>query len=332
MRIFSRLVEALDAEGAGALVTVLAAEGSSPRDAGARLVVRPSGGFHGTIGGGTLEWQALADARRALAAGRGAARHLSQSLGPDLGQCCGGRVRLLIETFDAHDRSDLAHLAQCESAGLLETEAVLGEDGRYHRAIVRALPFVGEGHEDEVASMRDGRLREIFGDRSTPLLLFGAGHVGRAVVLALAPLPFTVRWIDSREDGFPAAVPSNVVCVHAALPADELAAAVPGAFVVVMTHSHPLDLEIVAKALRMESLGYVGLIGSATKRSRFVSRLRSAGLAEHEIGRLICPIGLAGLPGKEPPIIAASLAADLLFRRQQAASARQDRPAQRRRG
>jgi len=327
MRIFSRLVEAIDAEGAGALVTVLAVDGSSPREAGARLMVRPSGKFHGTIGGGALEWQALADARRALASGRGAAQRVSQSLGPDLGQCCGGRVRLLIETFDARDRIHLAHLAECEAAGLLETEAVPGEDGRYHRQIVRALPFGRETPADPVVLMRDGRLRELFGDRSTPLLLFGAGHVGRAVVLALAPLPFTVRWVDPREDAFPAAVPTNVVCVRPASPADELAAAIPGAFVVVMTHSHPLDLDIVAHALRIESLGYVGLIGSATKRSRFVSRLRNAGLAEREIGRLICPIGLAGLLGKEPPVIAASVAADLLFRRQQAEAARHERPA-----
>jgi xanthine dehydrogenase accessory factor len=332
MRIFSRLVEAIDAEGAGALVTVLAAEGSSPRDAGARLVVRPSRRFHGTIGGGTLEWRALADAEHALAAGRGPARRISQSLGPDLGQCCGGRVRLLIETFDGRDRIPLAHLAECEAAGLLETEAVLGEDGRYNRQIVRTLPFGREAHADPVILTRDGRLREQFGDQSTPLQLFGAGHVGRAVVLALAPLPFAVRWIDSRNDAFPTAVPANVTCVCTPSPADELAAALPGAFVLVMTHLHPLDLEIVARALPIQGLGYVGLIGSATKRSRFVSRLRSAGLAERDIGRLVCPVGLPGLLGKEPPVIAASLAADLLMRRQQAEAVRHERPVQRLRG
>ena len=108
--------------------------------------------------------------------------------------------------------------------------------------------------------------------------LFGAGHVGRALALALAPLPFAVRWIDPRRDAFPTHAPANVTLIHAPEPAAELVSAPDSALVVVMTHSHALDLEIVAEALRVERFGYVGLIGSATKRARFLSQMRAAGL------------------------------------------------------
>ena len=143
--------------------------------------------------------------------------------------------------------------------------------------------------------------------------LFGAGHVGRALALALAPLPFAVRWIDPRRDAFPTHTPANVTLIHASEPVAELASAPDKALVVVMTHSHALDLEIVAEALRVERFGYVGLIGSATKRARFLSQMRAAGLTEVQLARLVCPIGVAGLESKDPAVIAASTAAQLLI-------------------
>src|ERR1700733_11879900 len=120
---FNRLVEALDAEGAGALISLVKVEGSSPRESGARMVVRPSGAFNGTIGGGALEWEALEAARAALPAGRGAALRRTVSLGPDLAQCCGGRVQWLVETFDRRDAGDLTALAAAERAGSFMTYA-----------------------------------------------------------------------------------------------------------------------------------------------------------------------------------------------------------------
>ncbi len=103
MRAFRRLVEAIEAEGSAALVTLARVEGSSPREAGTRMVVRPSGGFHGTVGGGALEFAALEAANEALRRGRGPARRRSLALGPELGQCCGGRVEWRVETFDKRD-------------------------------------------------------------------------------------------------------------------------------------------------------------------------------------------------------------------------------------
>jgi xanthine dehydrogenase accessory factor len=311
MQVFNRLIEAIEAEGAGALVSLVKVEGSSPRESGARMIVRPSGAFNGTIGGGALEWEALDAARAALAAGRGAVRRRTISLGPDLAQCCGGRVQWLIETFDARDGGELAALAAAERAGPFVAEAIKGPDGRLARKVLAAP--AGEGAEIE--PLPGGGLRERFVDNATLLYLFGAGHVGRALILALAPLPFRTRWIDPRREVFPERAPANVAMVHASEPVRELGAAPDGAQVLVMTHSHPLDLAIVSEALRQQRFSFVGLIGSATKRARFLSQMRAAGLSEEALARLVCPIGLPGVEGKEPAVIAAAIAAQLLIAR-----------------
>src|SRR5208282_2522597 len=115
MLAFRRLIDAIEAEGSAALVTLARVQGSSPREAGARMVVRPSGGFHGTIGGGALEWLALAEAREALARGRGASSQRRVALGPELAQCCGGRVDLAIDVFDSRDVEELARRERDET-------------------------------------------------------------------------------------------------------------------------------------------------------------------------------------------------------------------------
>ena len=306
MQPFRRIIEGIEAEGAAALVSLVKTEGSSPQEAGARMVVRPSGGFHGTIGGGELEWRALEAAREALRAGRGPAARRSMALGPELGQCCGGRVEWRIETFDGRDAGALAGLLQAEQQGPFAAVARLGADGRVEREIE-----AGDLSEEAPS----GAWRERYGTAATAVYLFGAGHVGRALALALAPLPFLVRWIDSRADAFPERAPLNAALVHAADPTAELAAAPDGALIVVMTHSHPLDLAIVDAALREGRFAYVGLIGSETKRARFLSQLRAAGRTEAQLAALTCPIGVPGVEGKEPAVIAASVAAQLLMAR-----------------
>jgi xanthine dehydrogenase accessory factor len=157
---------------------------------------------------------------------------------------------------------------------------------------------------------------ERFGERRKTVLLFGAGHVGRAVVLALSQLPFSVRWIDTRDGHFPDYVPANVITVRTDAPEREIDAAPQGAFALVMTHSHPLDYSIAAAALRRTDLGFVGLIGSATKRARFASQAQKLGISAQQIARLVCPIGLPDIRDKEPSIIAAGVAAQLLIERE----------------
>ena len=135
MKAFRRLIEAIEAEGSAALVTLARVEGSSPREAGVRMVVRPSGGFQGTIGGGTLEFAALEAANEALRKGRGPAQSCSLALGPELGQCCGGRVEWRVETFDKRDLSDLSAFAIAEGGASAALSARLGPDGRVQRML-----------------------------------------------------------------------------------------------------------------------------------------------------------------------------------------------------
>jgi xanthine dehydrogenase accessory factor len=300
VRVWRQLADFVARHGRAALITVHDVKGSAPREIGARMVVRPDGAFHGTIGGGQLEFRMLDSAREMLAQGRGPAQIVDQALGPDLGQCCGGRVKILIETFDQRDLEDLAPLVEAEAEGrLFEVECRL-EEGR----VTRELASV-------VGDSRGTRWRETHGEARTPVLLFGAGHVGRALVLSLAPLPFSVRWLDDREDAFPSHLPLNAKAIRMRDPEAEIAEAVPGSLVLVMTHDHPLDMAITAAALKRD-FPYVGLIGSATKRARFEKRFRELALPEERIRSLACPIGLTGIVDKDPAVIAASVTAQLL--------------------
>lgn len=305
--IIERLVRQ---QGAAALVTVVSTRGSAPREAGAHMVVAPDGAIAGSIGGGTLEWRAIHIARAALA-GQAPAETLRRSfaLGPDLGQCCGGRAEIAIERFNAADLDRVGRYALLEASGGFMAATRFGDATRptERRIATGSLKDLPQGRD----------ILETFGDRRHPVLLFGAGHVGRALVLALAPLPFAVTWTDSRADAFPGIMPENVTAVLESRPARLIAAAPAEALVVVMTHSHALDLDICAAALARHSFPYVGLIGSATKRARFVSQLAAAGLAQAAIDRLRCPIGVPGIRGKEPPVIAAAVAAELLTMRTQ---------------
>lgn len=301
--------------GAAALVTLAQAQGSSPREVGARMVVAPNGTFTGTIGGGALEWGALAEAQALLARRDGPAiARLDKALGPDLGQCCGGRVLLTIERFSAADHEAVAPLAQGEQQGLLATIATVGADGRLARRVAAANEARSPRPAYEIQS--DGRVYERFGDEPTPFYLFGAGHVGRALAVALAPLPFLVTWIDMRPGAIPETFPANVTAITSGDPVELLGRAPDGAFVAVMTHSHALDLDLVIAALAANRFAYVGLIGSATKRARFTSAMHKMGIPAEAIEKLVCPIGLTTIKDKAPAAIAASVAAQGLMVRE----------------
>lgn len=252
------------------LVTVAEARGSTPREAGARMLVR-AGCTEGTIGGGRLEWLAIERARVMLDSGPAEDR-LEVPLGPDLGQCCGGRVRVHLRLVDDETLRDL---------------------------------------EAEAAAERD---------RHPLVLLFGAGHVGKALARALAPLPLRLRWSDERAHEFPPAQGGVEVIVGDPLAA--LGATPDAAACLVVTHSHGLDFALCEAALRRD-LAYVGLIGSRTKRRSFERGFRELGLDEARIARLVCPIG-GGLRDKRPAVIAALTAAEVLravLARESAASA-----------
>jgi xanthine dehydrogenase accessory factor len=241
------------------VVAVGATQGSVPRERGTRMLVAADEVL-GTIGGGHLELQAIADARALLASG-GAALAQRIALGPSLGQCCGGALTL-----------HFTPLAQDSPAGW-EAE--------------RARFF---------------------------LQLYGAGHVGRAIVKLLADLPCRVLWVDERESEFPPGpLPPHIekVCVEPVQA--EVAAAPPGAFFLVLTHSHALDLALAEAILARGDAAWFGLIGSKTKRARFEHRLLARGFAPEAVANMVCPIGLPGLAGKQPEVLAVSVVAQLLL-------------------
>ena len=290
------------------LVTVVAVQGSAPREPGARLLVLGDRVVE-SIGGGHLEFAATAAARTAPL------RPHSETiaLGPELGQCCGGKVRLLFEPLSAGDLGWLAAVDEgaavvVRRVGLVDLPPLLPAEIRQ-----QARDFA-EGAERIALIERENGEIWLF-ERPPPapdrLQLFGAGHVGAALVQALAALPFDVEWIDGRTGLFPATVPANVR-TSAATPADAVAAARAGDFFLVMTHSHPLDLEICEKVLRRGDFAFLGLIGSETKRARFVSRLRARGLAPDLVQRMTCPIGIPEIAGKHPAVIAIAVAAQLV--------------------
>lgn len=314
MRVWQSVVRSLERHGRCALVTLVETKGSVPREAGARLLVIPGNGFLGTIGGGTLEWQALAHAQSDLedrTRSGGSFRLRDYALGPALGQCCGGQATLAFEIFGSEALEPARDLAAREAGGLFTTfgqQTGSGLDRRiYHGPLAPALPA-------SALLTAERGLVEVFGDDSRTILLFGAGHVGRALMLALAPLPFRMIWADSRPDAFPPVMPEAIEAVRSGDPEALLAAAPDQAFVAVMTHSHALDLQIVDAALGAGRFGYVGLIGSATKRARFAKRLLDAGLPSSRVDQLVCPIGVPGVESKDPAAIATAVAAELLIR------------------
>ncbi|MEJ8573235.1 xanthine dehydrogenase accessory protein XdhC [Microbaculum marinum] len=309
--IWTRLSRIVRIQGRGALVTVLDIRGSAPREAGARMIVAPDGSFSGTVGGGQLEWEAIQLAAGRLRVGSSQMCVSDFALGPDLGQCCGGRVTIATELFVDRDLGEIERLAGLEASGGFTCEARYIPD-RPH-AERRILGNSGEAADTAQPGVRVLTRVERFEDTRYPVVLFGAGHVGRALVLALAPLPFRVTWVDGRPDGFPKAMPRNVTPVRAARPAQLVGEAASGSLVIIMTHSHPLDLELTRAALARNDLPYVGVIGSETKRARFLSRLRDSGIGSSALARLRCPIGIDGIDDKAPPVIAASVAAELLL-------------------
>jgi len=279
--------------GAVTRVAVAGVEGSAPREPGASMLVW-DGGQSGTIGGGALEFQAARAARK----GAGLRR---VPLGPGLGQCCGGAVVLLAERFTAADLDGIAdpYLRRVEGTGEvpLNIRKVLAQNRNSGEPVA---PLLAGGWMVEPLSRATRRL-----------WIYGAGHVGRALVGVLSALPdFAITWIDSAADRFPADIPQGVTQLVAANPADAVAHAPADAGHLVLTYSHALDLEICHRLLG-RGFDFAGLIGSKTKWARFRSRLVGLGHAPAEIGRITCPIGNPAL-GKHPQAIAISVAAGLM--------------------
>jgi len=234
-----------------------------PREAGAWMAVT-SDAISGTVGGGHLEFDAIARARAALAGGE-LAEEVRYPLGPSLGQCCGGVVWLSFERVEA------------------------GED------LATRLPQSPQ----------------------RPLALFGAGHVGLAIAHIARDLPLALHWIDSREDQFPAQPPERGWRQESCdPPADAVGDLASGSAALVMTHNHAEDFDIVAACLKRQrergDLAFIGMIGSRTKWASFRQRLEARGFTEADLARVVCPIGVPGVAGKQPTVIAVAVLAQVL--------------------
>ncbi|SPH16929.1 hypothetical protein DEA8626_00443 [Defluviimonas aquaemixtae] len=298
------LVQAVAVHGAVVRVVVAEVMGSAPREVGAAMIVW-AGGQEGTIGGGALEYEATARARKMLADGTGD-RLDRMPLGPALQQCCGGAVVLLSEVWDNARLESLAD-------GTVVVRPLPGTAGEMPLAVRRILNRArGEGFRP-VARIAQGWMVEPATVPDREIWIWGAGHVGRALVEVLGPLPgLRLTWIDTDESRFPD-VPEGVVQRVAANPADLAVEAPVNAEHLVLTFSHAFDLEICHRLLR-HGFRSLGLIGSATKKARFRSRLAALGHPEEQIARIRCPIGDPGF-GKHPQAIAVGVAAALLKER-----------------
>ncbi len=286
------LAEAVARHGPVHRVVVAETRGSAPREPGAAMLVWAEG-QSGTIGGGTLEHAALAAAR----AGRtGPSRH---ALGPEMGQCCGGAVTLWTETWDA-----------AAIAALTGPVHARGPGPRPAR-VADMLARAAEGHPVALPTLVDGWFVEAVAPARRPVWIWGAGHVGRALVATLSPLPeLAITWIDDAADRFPTDIPGAVSPLVSAEMPRAAAHAPPEAHHVVLTYSHEIDLAL-CHALLSRPTASIGLIGSATKWARFRSRLRALGHSDAAISRILCPIGDPAL-GKHPHAIAIGVAARLL--------------------
>lgn len=329
------------------LVGVLSGSGSTPRDAGAKMVVATDG-VHGTIGGGEMEFQALEIARGMLRAGdERAARRFP--LGATLGQICGGAANLVFERVPAgaewvrvladwHERGApcvvVTPAGEGEGGHLLvsahDAWGSLGEPALDAQALEAARRLLGAGEEGPRALPIGAGTAVFEALRPTDfnVMLFGAGHVGRAIARVLGVAPCRVTWVDGRAHEFPAEIAPNVRRIVTEAAVDAARSAPAGSYFLVMTHSHALDYELIEAILQRGDFAFCGMIGSGTKRRTFETSLVKRGLDAAALERFSCPIGIDGIKGKEPGAIAIAVAAELLQRYERATAARQqDEPA-----
>jgi xanthine dehydrogenase accessory factor len=295
------LVDAVAKHGRVARILIAEHKGSSPREAGTSMLVWDTG-FSGTIGGGALEYQAIEVAQKQLE-NNPITSTQRIPLGPNLGQCCGGSVTLLTECFSQDN------LPQEGAVFARPT----GQDTLEPLWLKRSMANVRNGTETTQLQFKDGWLIEPITQAHQPIWIYGAGHVGRAIIDSLQGLPYDVTWVDTNANRFPDLIPDNVTQLIAQNPALVAKRAPQNAQHYILTYSHAIDLEL-CHAILSHSFKSVGLIGSKTKHARFTTKLKNLGHTETQISRIICPIGDPSL-GKEPKAIALGITTALLQER-----------------
>ena len=277
------------------LVVVAQVKGSAPRERGAMMLVYPDH-IKGSIGGGELEYQAIEVARTHQPASGFERQMRSYPLGPSLGQCCGGHVKVMYEWYAPDSLSVLALLAdQTSGYSLHETNT---------QTLPRFVAHLPEQTPDMACLLSLAK-------QNCDVFIYGAGHVGRAVVELARHLGCQIFWVDTDEVRFPEVIPPEVTKLPARHPQTLAARAPDKAVHLVMTYSHQLDYEIVSVLLSSGGFARCGLIGSTTKAARFRKRLHESGLTAEQIDKLVCPIGVQQVTGKAPVQVALSVTAQL---------------------
>jgi xanthine dehydrogenase accessory factor len=316
------LMRALQRETVIVRIVLATVRGSAPREAGVGMLVTPSR-IAGTIGGGRLEWEALAAGRTLLEAYGPGARMQRVVLGADRGQCCGGIVELWMERYTRADLGLLEAATLAARRGAAVLRSTMRDTGVERRIVCQPEADPESGQLLRAPSAQalprlvrsasgDATLLERLDDALPPLWLYGAGHVGQALARILMELPLRLTWIDSRAEQLPPQSPATVEIWHSLDPVASVAAAPCGARFLVMTHSHPLDYSLCRAILERNDFAWAGLIGSMSKAARFRSRLRRDGLSAPAIARLVCPIGIDGIKSKWPAAIAVAVAAQVM--------------------
>ena len=283
-------------------IMVTALRGSAPRECGTWMLVSQSG-IAGTLGGGELERMA-SEAAQAMLSGNGQWQRtpLRCVLGPDLGQCCGGAIELLLEPIDTHASPWLCLAAKALSSPATQTLGFAID----RPDLTPYLVTDARAPDDSIhlQSLRDPRLQ---------LFLFGAGHVGRAVCGIAAELPVCITAVDSRKEWL-ARLPTatNVHHQWQKKPESIITTIPMGAAALVMTFSHDLDYRLCLRLLARQDLAFIGLIGSHSKATSFRRRLKADGVTETVSDRLVSPIGRDGPPGKEPGVIALAALSEVM--------------------
>ena len=316
------------------LVTIADAKGSSPREAGVKMLVTADM-TAGTVGGGNLEHEAIRIAQKMLDEAKDICELRRFALGPSLGQCCGGDTQLLFEPSksafgspgrwieplrsftEANQPSVLISVIDGDERAkfLVTKEAVAIEDQPPELWEAAKALLVKPGNAgvrfwtDEAG--RRYLLEQNPGHRGD-ILLLGAGHVGKALAHILATLPFATTWADNRPEQYPDELPFHIKTRCTPHLEQVIQEARADTIYLVMTYSHDLDYALCARILRRGDFRYLGLIGSKTKRARFEKSMRHLGIDQNLVDRVVCPIGIKGVNGKQPSVIAIATAAELL--------------------
>ena len=303
------LAQTIIAQGKRAVLALITDHaGSTPRERGCWMLVDQEK-IYGTLGGGTLEYSAVQAARTMLAGQSDWKRSGHEYLlGPDLGQCCGGGVKFLLEPLDQTS----SWLLSVNVSDFEQARPPFETYLRINLENPQEAPAIGL--DADLSHKNDlGYFIQPLSDHRPALYVFGAGHVGQAIAVTASALPIRLTLVDSRSDivtHFAAPDNCTLLCED---PLSRVQQIENGAGALIMTHDHDLDYQLGMELFNHPSLCFRGIIGSKSKTARFMKRYRQTGIADSLLDTLKMPLAQAAPPGKEPGVIALGVLHEFLY-------------------